>query len=296
MTYGDLLANHASRQCFEIQAQYLPSESEINSGDFSLYVGKVLRINKDGSIPDDNPILGGVQSHIFSYGHRNPQGLVIGSNGNIYSSEHGPATDDEVNLIQAGQNYGWPNIAGFRDDTNYFYCNRSSNPDCGNESFDVLTCPDGSETISESEWEGDFSDPLISMFVVEDASELNNNCDIEFICRPGIAPSNLTFYDSSSSGIPEWGQSLMVASLKTGSVYRLPLSEDGKAIIGNPIRYFNTVNRYRDIIVTDDNKSFYVLSDDRGATQTSDGSESTKAQRNWLILELYYILNGLIRF
>jgi len=51
-------------------------------------------------------------------------------------------------------------------------------------------------------------------------------------------------------------------------------------VIGNPIRYFNTVNRYRDVIVAPDNKSFYVLSDDRNATQTLDGSESTKTLDN----------------
>ncbi|MCB0622442.1 MAG: PQQ-dependent sugar dehydrogenase [Saprospiraceae bacterium] len=76
------------------------------------YNGKILRMNPDGSVPADNPIPG---SLIWSYGHRNPQGLVIASNGKIYSSEHGPTTDDEVNLIQKGRNYGWPKVEGFCD-------------------------------------------------------------------------------------------------------------------------------------------------------------------------------------
>lgn len=73
--------------------------------------GKVLRINLDGSIPADNPIGG---SPVWSWGHRNPQGLVA-ANGFLYSSEHGPNNDDELNIIRKGRNYGWPTVAGFCD-------------------------------------------------------------------------------------------------------------------------------------------------------------------------------------
>jgi len=71
--------------------------------------GKIQRINLDGSIPADNPIAG---SPLWSYGHRNPQGLVF-VNDRLYSSEHGNATDDEINIIQKGRNFGWPNVEGF---------------------------------------------------------------------------------------------------------------------------------------------------------------------------------------
>lgn len=73
--------------------------------------GKVLRINLDGTIPADNPI---ANSPVWSWGHRNPQGLVT-ANGLIYSSEHGPSTDDEINIIRKGRNFGWPNVAGYCD-------------------------------------------------------------------------------------------------------------------------------------------------------------------------------------
>ncbi|MBA3675021.1 MAG: PQQ-dependent sugar dehydrogenase [Chitinophagaceae bacterium] len=71
--------------------------------------GKVLRINLDGTIPADNP---NPASPVWSSGHRNAQGLVF-ANGKLYASEHGPNTDDEVNIIQKGRNYGWPNVNGF---------------------------------------------------------------------------------------------------------------------------------------------------------------------------------------
>lgn len=70
--------------------------------------GKVLRMNLDGSIPADNPFPG---SSVFSYGHRNPQGLAwLGSR--LYASEHGQSAHDEINMIKSGMNYGWPVIQG----------------------------------------------------------------------------------------------------------------------------------------------------------------------------------------
>jgi aldose sugar dehydrogenase len=74
--------------------------------------GKTLRINLDGSIPGDNPI---EESPVWSWGHRNHQGLLLAPNGNIYSSEHGPDTDDEINILEKGKNYGWPDVEGFCD-------------------------------------------------------------------------------------------------------------------------------------------------------------------------------------
>ncbi|MEM7040685.1 MAG: PQQ-dependent sugar dehydrogenase, partial [Bacteroidota bacterium] len=77
-----------------------------NSGSLN---GKILRINMNGSIPSDNPTPG---NYIYSTGHRNPQGLAYGPNGQIYSSEHGAQQSDEFNIIEAGRNYGWPSVQG----------------------------------------------------------------------------------------------------------------------------------------------------------------------------------------
>ncbi len=75
--------------------------------------GKILRLNLDGSVPSDNPVPG---NPYWSYGHRNPQGLVF-ANGILYSSEHGPASDDEINIIEKGRNYGWPDVKGYCDES-----------------------------------------------------------------------------------------------------------------------------------------------------------------------------------
>jgi glucose/arabinose dehydrogenase len=71
--------------------------------------GKVLRLNLDGTIPSDNPVAGNPS---FTFGHRNPQGLVRAANGLLYSSEHGQDAEDEVNIIEPNRNYGWPTVEG----------------------------------------------------------------------------------------------------------------------------------------------------------------------------------------
>lgn len=93
------------------------------SQDLSSLNGKVLRLNLDGSIPADNPIPG---NPAWSWGHRNAQGLVY-ANGKIYSTEHGPTTDDEVNIIEKGRNYGWPDVRGMCNTTaEISFCNDSN--------------------------------------------------------------------------------------------------------------------------------------------------------------------------
>lgn len=80
--------------------------------------GKVLRLNLDGSIPTDNPTAG---SPIWTLGHRNAQGLVY-AHDRLFSSEHGPDSDDEINIIEKGRNYGWPNVMGVCDGGEQSFC------------------------------------------------------------------------------------------------------------------------------------------------------------------------------
>jgi glucose/arabinose dehydrogenase len=77
------------------------------------HLGKIIRIRPDGSVPPDNPFVGrsGAKPEIWSYGHRNPQGLAINpTSGKLWEHEHGPRGGDEVNIIDKGKNYGWPVI------------------------------------------------------------------------------------------------------------------------------------------------------------------------------------------
>ena len=79
--------------------------------DLDKLQGKVVRLNLDGSVPADNPFVGkdGARPEIWSYGHRNPQGMAINPwSGDLWENEHGPRGGDEINLVQPGKNYGWP--------------------------------------------------------------------------------------------------------------------------------------------------------------------------------------------
>lgn len=86
--------------------------NQASAQDIDALSGKILRLHLDGSVPADNPWPG---NPVWSFGHRNAQGLFLAANGILYSSEHGPSTDDELNIIEKGRNYGWPNVHGFCD-------------------------------------------------------------------------------------------------------------------------------------------------------------------------------------
>jgi len=102
--------------------QFLPDNTIlVSTGDaqntsypqnLSSLSGKILRMNPDGSIPSDNP---DATSYVYSFGHRNVQGICLAPNGLVYLSEHGASSDDEFQLLEQGRNYGWPNVEGFCD-------------------------------------------------------------------------------------------------------------------------------------------------------------------------------------
>jgi len=86
---------------------------DVNPQDITRDGGKIYRINDDGSIPASNPFYNtkNAKKAIYSYGHRNPQGMAIHpETGKIWTHEHGPKGGDEINIINAGKNYGWPKI------------------------------------------------------------------------------------------------------------------------------------------------------------------------------------------
>ncbi|WP_019896242.1 PQQ-dependent sugar dehydrogenase [Hydrogenovibrio halophilus] len=85
-----------------------------NAQDLSNHAGTVIRLNLDGSVPDDNPFVSDPDAldDIWSYGHRNPQGLMFDRETNrLWEIEHGPQGGDEINVIEKGQNYGWPQVS-----------------------------------------------------------------------------------------------------------------------------------------------------------------------------------------
>ena len=288
LSLGDEGANFGGNRCNINRAQDLPTAVEIASRRWDAYQGKILRLAPDGSIPRDNPVIGGVRSHIFSYGHRNPQGLVFGPGGRLYESEHGPDVDDEVNLIEAGGNYGWPRVAGYRDDKGYVWANWSASkptpcsalPPAGRGAIPTVVPQQAESTFAAP----NFKPPIQTFFTLDPSTET--------LRRPGntVAPGSLDIV-TSSTGVPGWSTSLLLPVMLRGLIYRLPLEAEGRTVTGPPIPYFKTTNRYRDLAVGPDQRTFYIVTDNEGATIDASGTRTRMLANPGAILEFKYTGN-----
>lgn len=233
---------------------YDPPSSNPNNfaQDPSTQNGKVHRFNIDGSIPDDNPLPG---NSFFTRGHRNPQGLMYNPNLDIlYNVEHGDATDDEINVLQKGMNYGWKDVHGWHDDESFageanyvddYVPNQLIEGDALVEPFYVWCTTPPEPTDTWTDW-----------------------------CT--VAPSDGIYY--GINGIPEWTNSLLVVTLKDGAstdkeVYQFQLENDGSLVPPtaenpNPKKFFGpdqAMNgRLRDISFSNDGKTIYLISNNGG--------------------------------
>jgi PQQ-dependent dehydrogenase (s-GDH family) len=243
------------------------------SQNLNIYEGKILRLNTEsigGSwIPADNPYSnGGQPTAVYSFGHRNPQGLVWANvNGTdiLYSDEHGPFSDDEINIIENGRNYGWPNVIGWCDGN---YNGRTTG------GYTIVNEQNNCNTLNAKE-------PLRSLFPVSNPPSGGDN-----MLWPSVAPSGADFYGSTA--IPNWQNSLLIANLKKGSVARYKLSNDGQSIISDTIHYFKGLGRFRDVVVSPDGLKIYVACDSSGSTSGPTGNVTTTPANPGSILEFTY--------
>lgn len=281
-TIGDQGANQFSYYCNPNLAQVLPT----STSDYDHYVGKTLRLELNGNIPTDNPTLGGIQSHVYTYGHRNPQGLAFASDGTLYSSEQMDKVDDEVNKIVAGKNYGWPLITGYYDNNGYSYCNWSSSANCLSYTFGTDACPPDVIQLTEftSGMPADFQEPIGTIGSTSSTIPTGN-----YNTWPTKAVSSLDIYEGGL--IPGWGKSLFMTSLKAATIYRAKLTPDGNGIENEdklpgekPLAYeiFHTTDgsldpatnadRFRDTAFDSDGVTMYVIVDTNTQTSTNQGA------------------------
>ncbi len=229
---------------------YSPQSTNPNNAaqDPTTQNGKILRFNMDGSIPSDNPLPG---YSFYTRGHRNPQGLMYNPNLDIiYDVEHGDRSDDEINILQKGMNYGWKFVRGFHNDNNFpgeaeYVANYVPNPNIANDAL---------------------IEPLYSF-----CASSNQDTSSDFLEWCTVAPSDGIYY--GSTGIPEWTNSLLVVTLKNGletdmEVYQFKLQQDGKLVPAttekpNPKKYFandQLLNgRLRDIAVSPDGRRIFLV-------------------------------------
>jgi PQQ-dependent dehydrogenase (s-GDH family) len=241
-----------------------------NAQNINIYEGKILRLNTEpdglGSwLPADNPF----GNAVYSLGHRNPQGLVWGNVNAVdilYSDEHGPFSDDEINIIENGRNFGWPNVIGWCDGN---YNGRTTG------GYTIVNEQANCVSLNAKE-------PVRSLFPVSNPPSGGDN-----MTWPSVGHSGSDFYGSTS--IPGWQNSLLIANLKKGTVSRYKLSNDGQQIISDTIHYFRGLGRFRDVIVSPDGLKIYVACDSSGSTSGPTGGVTTTPANPGSILEFTYM-------
>ena len=275
---GDQGSNQFALRCNPIRAQDVPTAGELSSGNYIAYQGKVLRIEMDGTVPSDNPTIKSIKSHIYTFGHRNPNSLVFANHGStgyigakMYSAENGPAEDDEINQLFPGKNYGWPYFSGYRDDKIYQYRNWSSAANCSSQPSpgsepECSTPPAAARVMNETDTTlPNFQAPMRTFFTPSGSS-----IACSWLSNPTVAPSSMDFYGFGNK-IPGWQNSILMTTLKEGTIFRLKLSADGNSFVNMPngsdtARYFREENRFRDIAIGKDGITFYLITDSVGQT------------------------------
>ncbi|HEX7846300.1 MAG TPA: PQQ-dependent sugar dehydrogenase, partial [Chitinophagaceae bacterium] len=247
-----------------------------NAQNLNVYEGKVLRLNleliNNSWIPADNPFVNSanVRTPVYTYGHRNAQGLVWGNvagNNILYSTEHGPFSDDEINIIERGRNYGWAAVGGYCDG-NY------------NGTWVGGTMMSNEQTFCAA---NNIKEPIKSLFPAVNPPDSTTS----FLTWPTIAPSGTDFY--SNSAIPGWQNSLLVACLKAGRVYRFKLDDaTGQTVISDTIGYFANLGRFRDVCISPDGTKIYVCTDNSGSTSVPTGGYTSTPPNPGRILVFTY--------
>ena len=296
-TIGDMGNDQLGNYCVPIESQRLPTQAELQAKNYASYVGKALRLNVDGSIPNDNPMIDGVRSHVFTYGHRNPQGIDFGPDGTLYESEHGPKTDDEINILRAGANYGWPHVAGLKDDKAYEYARwaESSPTPCAQLKFSDLAIAPTVPREPESAFTKPFTEPIATMFTVSMPYNFSDPVckGIDYICWPTVGVSSIEHYGAPrGGGIPGWEKMLLVPTLKRGSLYVIALTPDGQRVRGQFSRYFQSDNRYRDTAVSPDGRTIYIATDPGGLAEAMAGGTTRTMTNRGSILAFTYVGEG----
>ncbi|MFI5133183.1 MAG: PQQ-dependent sugar dehydrogenase [Chitinophagales bacterium] len=266
----------------DMGAGQLTNSSRVNKAqNFSSYEGKILRFNLepdadagayDKWIPDDNPHNGATQSAIWCAGIRNNQGFAYDTANNIlYGSSHGPYSDDEINIIQRDKNYGHPLVIGYAADGNYNSSDAGTPNNSPASSLAVIT-----DEAAAAAAIPNYKDPLFCGYAPNQATLhniwVNNPSNSTW---PSEAWSGMDFY--SSSFIPGWKNSLVLASLKWGRMLRLKLDAGDTTIAktngADTIAYFGGMNRYRDLAFSPDGKDIFVSME--GSTSAGPASNTT---------------------
>lgn len=280
--------------------QYKNASRKNHAQDLNSLEGKILRFESEPDnsapknarwIPADNPFNGAARSPVWSLGHRNPQGLagmLVNGKTVIFSSEHGPFSDDEINIIKRGKNYGHPLVIGYPDG-NYDGLSAGVTPVDSLAGKWNTTYPLILDERANARALVNFEPPIKSFFPTKN-SDLAAYCDSIRIPEkspvwPSLAPSGIAAY--TSDAIPGWKGSLLITSLKSGKLVRIALNKSGTSILEER-DYFIKKVRYRDVAVSADGRRIY-LTTDRSVVTSGPSKENPEAsEEQGAILEFTY--------
>ncbi|GLZ49103.1 hypothetical protein Acsp06_52880 [Actinomycetospora sp. NBRC 106375] len=221
---------------------------------------------------------------------------MVGPGGRLFADEHGPKSDDEINLLRPGGDYGWPEVSGFRDDQAYRYADWSAAPDCPQLSYDDYQDPPSvPRGPAETAWTAPgYVEPLRTMYTVPTGYNFQDpacrGTDF-YLCWPSIAPAGLDYVPAQGAPDPAVADSLLVPALKTGSVFVFRLTADGGSVRGDTTQLFRTRNRYRDVALSPDRTRIYVATDSDGLAGPQSGSHTGTLDNPGSVLE--FPLTGL---
>ena len=137
-------------------------------------------------------------------------GIDFGPDGTLYESEHGPKTDDEINVLKAGANYGWPHVAGLKDNKAYEYARwAESTTPCSQLKFSDLAIAPTVPREPESAFTKPFTEPIATMFTVPTGYNFSDPVckGIDYICWPTVGVSSIEYYGASRKRHPRLGES-----------------------------------------------------------------------------------------
>ena len=224
----------------------------------------------------------GKQSAVWNMGHRNVQGFAtanLGGSDIIYALSHGPYSDDELNIMEAGKNYGHPLVVGYSTDSNYN--GAKAGPSTGSLPFipSVRGELNNVDSINALPFGTGYKDPIYTFYPQPKGSTITcsapNQNYIQDIYRNcagtgtnnnwrSEAPSGLGIYTSSI--IPGWKNSFLLASLKWGRVVRVKLNNSYNGLtnvdgVVDTVPYFESRNRYRDMAISNNGKDLFIIMD-----------------------------------
>ena len=272
-----------------------------NAQDPKVYEGKILRFfterasGQSGTqswIPPDNPFNGNRRNAVWSLGHRNPQGLVsmpLPGGAALIASEHGPYSDDEISVIVKGGNSGHPLVIGYADgnydDLAAGTTDKDSLPGKWNTTYPLII--DEKQNARKLK---NYQEPIISLYptsrdslvALMRAFQKGDTKDKDW---ESLAPSGIAAYTSKL--IPGWQNSVLVTSLKHGVITRLQLNASGGKVIKQET-FFKAAARYRDITVSSDGRTIFVVTDRSQITSGPSKQNSKKSELTGAIIAFTY--------